>query len=225
MNVYLQTFAIIKTCLLLAFPVYAEVKHNWQRQTQVQVALNVPSFSDKLQFYETLYKRPSFYPSLALKGIAARSIFALGWGVEFGYSYDSGFAAVQQDNKAEQGEVVAGVEPIYLTIIPLQATLLASVFPIGDWVRLDFGLGHEFLYVQEERDLHSKRKYKLLHTSWELHGVLSSGMSVSLRFLGLDKDDDILLHGRYEWIFPYGSFGRGIFQRSELAVGFTFETS
>ena len=189
---------------------------------QVQVALNSPVFSDKLQHYDTLYKRPSFYPSLALKGVAARNLFALGWGVDFGYSFDHGFAAVQQ---GDQNELGAGVEPIYLTLIPLQAMLFATVFPVGDWVRLDFGIGNEFLYVQEERDLYSKRDYKLLHTSWELHGVFSSGMSISLRFLGLDKDNDILLHGRYEWMFPYGVLSREVFQRSELAVGFTFETS
>ena len=222
MSVYLQVLAIIKICLLLACPVYAatEQSNSWERRMQVQVALNSPTFSDNLQFYDTLYKRPSFYPSLALKGVAAHNLFALGWGVEFGYSFDHGFAAVQQDDQVE-----AGVEPIYLTLIPLQAMLFAAVFPVGDWVRLDFGIGNEFLYVQEERDLYSKQKYKLLHTSWELHGVLSSGMSVSLRFLGLDKDNDILLHGRYEWMFPYGALSREVFQRSELAVGFTFETS
>ena len=225
MNVYLHILVILTS--LLAGLAYAKSQQEWERRMQVQVALNAPSFSDKLQFYETLYKRPSFYPSLSLKGVTAHKLFALGWGVEFGYSYDTGFAAVAQDGEADNSttNITAGVEPIYLTLIPLQLTLLASAFPVGEWLRLDFAIGHEFLYVQEERDLRSKREYKLLHTSWELHGVLSSGMSVSLRFLGLDRDNDILMHTRYEWMFPYGAFSNEVFQRSELAVGFTFETS
>ncbi|MDE3268949.1 MAG: hypothetical protein OYH77_01545 [Pseudomonadota bacterium] len=236
MSIYRQAIFIM-TCLLLTAPVSAVVKQ--QNRMQVQVALNVPSFSDKLQFYETLYQRPSFYPSLTLKGMTARKFFAFGWGVKFGYYYDSGFAAVLEGNEENNStgndteanknpltsEVVAGIEPIYLTLIPLQAMLAAAVYPVGEWVRLDLGIGHEFLYVQEERDLRSKQEYKLLHTRWELHGVLSSGMSVSLRFLDLDKENDILLHARYELMFPYGVLSSKNFQRSELALGFTFETS
>lgn len=209
------------------FPAFAQ---------QVSFKLKKPEFGTGLNFYDTLYKQPSYYPGVSSAGYLNFNFIYVG--LDFGLDYyrDSGVAATSHGGM----EITRDPdEKTDLTLIPLRLLFVSKLRPLGHWVTLDFGTGIEYLYAQESRASSGKRLdgeekdvSPFVSRSWKPYYVLTAGIDLSLNFL--DKKaiaslkrtfgiSNLYLSSQIELVRELQDKGID-FSRRVLALGFTFAT-
>ena len=160
-----------------------------QHMQRITFGLQKPTFTGELQHYDTLYRGPSWYPSLtAAAYLPVVKMFAVGLGLGLAMYQDSGVAALQRQGTIERDPE----EKTQLTLLPARVLFVAALRPLGKWISIDFGIGLEHLYGQEVRvssgaaDAEAEAngdQAPLLNKGWQPYRVLNGGLSLSLHAL------------------------------------------
>lgn len=206
-----------------------------------------PEF-DKLEFYDNLYGRESWYPTLAADW------FFWDWYATLGLSFRGGFYTAQGKAAKKIDKPLSDVSDsdvvkdsnstTNLTLLPFQVCFTAEITPLRrKWLVVDGYVGYEYLYWQEVRSSGASSSSAVivaeeaaeddsLTNRGSQKGTIV-GVSANILLNGLDEASANSMRGSMGlgniYLSPFMEIARTFsarpdFSRKTMGLGFTFES-
>lgn len=221
---------------------------------RVRVGISKPTFKEsELKYYKQLYGNPKGFPQISVDWFPLDWYATLGLNLRFGYYTADGHAStVPKGQTAPNGSQVAQ-DPngeTTLTLIPLGIGFSAEFTPFDKkWIVLDTWIGYESLYFQEVRTSSeaatsspttntptatADAKDEALVNKGKRDEMVI-GASVNILLNALDEQSALSSRGTLGiesvYMSPYFQIVNTLkekgasFSRTEIGLGFTFETA